>query len=80
MTRVEGVDPALTTGYIAKVFAAQTQTWGAPLLTHLIYARRPTLFKAVRGMWSSLDSDRLLGEVLVSLVNRRVAQLNGCVF
>ena len=80
MTRVEGVDPAQATSYTARIFAAQTESWGAPLLNHLVYARRPALFKAVRGMWTSLDSDGLLGEGLVPLVNRRVAQLNGCVF
>jgi hypothetical protein len=31
-------------------------------------------------MWMGLDKDQQLGEVLVALVNRRVAMLNGCVF
>ena len=54
--------------------------WGAPLANHLVYARRPDLFRAVRGMWGALDKDGMLGEALVSLVNRRVARLNGCEF
>lgn len=80
MARVDGVDEQQASGYIAKVFQAQARTWGAPLANHLVYARRPALFKAVRGMWAGVDSDGLLGAELVHLVNRRVAQLNGCEF
>ena len=80
MARIDGVDPTTTDGYIANVFAAQTKNWGSPLLNHRVYARRPALFKAVRGMWTSLDKDGRLGDALVGLVNRRVASLNGCDF
>ena len=31
-------------------------------------------------MWAAMDKDGLLGTALVSLLNRRVASLNGCVF
>ena len=42
MARVEGVDPGqVSDEYTAKVLAAQAKTWGAPLLNHLVYARRP---------------------------------------
>ena len=80
MARIQGVDPDLAGGYVGKVLQAQTKTWGSALLNHLVYARRPALFKAVRGMWSSLNHDKTLDEELVALVNRRVAMLNGCVF
>jgi hypothetical protein len=80
MARVQGVEPAKAEGYVGKVLAAQVRTWGAPLLNHLVYGRRPKLFRAVRGMWARLDDGGLLGEALVALVNRRVARLNGCVF
>ena len=80
MSRIPAIDPAETTGYVGKVLEAQRKTWGAPLNNHLLYAHRPDLFRAVRGMWTSLDKDGLLGPGLVSLVNRRVASLNGCVF
>lgn len=80
MGRVKGVDPNATQGYIARVLSAQAQTWGSPLLNHLVYARRPALFKAVRGMWGGIDQDGLLAPSLVHLVNRRVAALNGCEF
>ena len=80
MTRVPGTDPEAAEGYVERILDAQRDTWGAPLNNHLIYARRPALFRAVRGMWTALDKDNLLGEALVALVNRRVAMLNGCVF
>ena len=80
MSRVKGVDPKRTEGYVKRTLEAQTKLWGGPLLNHLVYARRPDLFKAVRGMWTGLDRDGLLGPGLVSLVNRRVAARNGCVF
>ena len=80
MSRIPPVDPEATDGYTASVLAAQAKTWGAPLNNHLLYAYRPKLFKAVRGMWTAVDADGLLGEALLALVNRRVASLNGCVF
>ena len=80
MSRIEGVAQEDAEGYVARVYAAQTEAWGAPLLNHQVYARRPDLFKAVRGMWNGLNRDGLLDESLIALVNRRVASLNGCVF
>jgi alkylhydroperoxidase family enzyme len=80
MTRIPGVDLEQTDGSVRKVLEAQQAHWGAPLANHRVYARRPGLFRAVRGMWTALDKDALLGPALVSLVNRRVASLNGCEF
>ncbi|MDJ0839031.1 MAG: hypothetical protein QNK37_21095 [Acidobacteriota bacterium] len=80
MARIDGVDPKAANGYIGKVLKAQEEVWGGPLLNHLLYARRPALFKAVRGMWSGLNKDGPLPETLVALINRRVAAHNGCVF
>ncbi len=54
--------------------------YGAPLANHLVYARRPSIFRGVRGMWAGLDESGLIDPQLASLVNRRVAALNGCVF
>ena len=80
MSRIPGIDADTASGYIGRVLAAQTEIWGAPLNNHLLYAHRPDLFKAVRGMWNALSSGELLNDALVSLVNRRIASLNGCVF
>ena len=80
MPRLPEIDPATTSGYVAAMLKAQAETFGAPLNNHLLYAYRPDFFKAARAMWSAMDKDELLGTPLVSLINRRVASLNGCVF
>jgi hypothetical protein len=80
VTRIVGVDPARAQGQIKAVFKAQTRKWGAPLLNHLLYARRPTIFRGARAMWSGLDSSGLIDGRLLSLINRRVATINGCEF
>lgn len=80
MSRIEGVDPSHVDGSIAAVFAAQTKRWGAPLLNHLLYARRPTIFRGARAIWTGLDASGLVDPALVALINRRVAALNGCDF
>jgi hypothetical protein len=80
MARVEGVDPGRTDKRVRAVLEAQTKRWGGPLLNHLVYARRPTIFRGVRAMWGGLEASGLVDPRLVALVNRRVATLNGCVF
>jgi hypothetical protein len=80
VARIEGVDPDRAQGQIRAVFEAQTRKWGAPLLNHLLYARRPTIFRGARAMWSGLDSSGLIDGKLVALINRRVATINGCEF
>jgi len=80
MPRIPDVDPSSADGYVTKVLDAQARTWGSPLLNHLVYARRPALFRAVRGMWGAVNKDAILDPALVHLINRRVATLNGCAF
>jgi hypothetical protein len=81
MARIEGVDPRrVTEEYIDRVFQAQATAWGAPLLNHLVYARRPTIFRGARGMWTGLEGSGLIDGALTALLNRRVAALNGCEF
>jgi hypothetical protein len=57
----------------------QAEKWGAPLSNHLLYARLRSIFRGVRAMWVGLDASGLLDPKLVTLLNRRVAALNGCV-
>jgi alkylhydroperoxidase family enzyme len=81
MTRVTAVDPAhVADEYTAKVLEAQARAWGGPLLNHLVYARRPSIFRGARGMWAGLDGSGLIDKTLTALLNRRVAALNGCEF
>lgn len=80
MARVKDVDQSRIDKYTKQIFEAQTKRWGAPLLNHLIYARRPSIFRGVRGMWTGLDASGLIDGKLQALVNRRVASINGCEF
>jgi hypothetical protein len=80
MARIDGVNPDEADGYVKQVFEAQAKKWGAPLLNHLIYARRPTIFRSARGMWTGIDSSGLIDPRLQALLNRRVASINGCEF
>jgi hypothetical protein len=81
VARIEGVRPAeVVDEYVRKVLAAQAGHWGAPLLNHLVYARRPSIFRGARGMWTGIDASGLIDGKLTALVNRRVAFLNRCEF
>ncbi len=78
--RIPGINVSDADARTAAVLNAQSKNWGSPLINHLVYARIPAIFKAVRGMWSGLSESGLLAETLVVLVNRRVAILNSCEF
>ena len=80
MARIPNVDPNSVEPRIRAVLDAQRKKWGAPLLNHLIYARRPSIFHGVRGMWSGIDTSGLIDRKLQAMLNRRVAYLNGCEF
>lgn len=80
MARIDGVNVDDVDAPIKSVFEAQTKRWGGPLLNHLLYARRPTIFRGVRAMWTGIDGSGLVDGQLQALINRRVAALNGCVF
>lgn len=78
--RISPIDPEEAEPQIRAVLRKQAEKWGSPLNNHLLYARRATIFRGVRGMWGSIDASGLIDEQLKALVNRRVASLNGCPF
>jgi len=78
--RVPGIDPEQAEGPIRAVLNAQAERWGAPLINHLVYARRPSIFRGARAMWTGLDQSGLIDAKLQALINRRVAYLNHCAF
>lgn len=80
MARVAEVDVDAVEKYIQSVLEAQRKQWGAPLLNHLVYARRPSIFRGARGMWTGIEGSGLIDAPLRALLNRRVAFLNGCEF
>jgi alkylhydroperoxidase family enzyme len=80
MPRISGAAREAVEPSIERAFHGQEKKWGAVLGPYPLYARRPTIFKAVQGMWAGLAQSGLIDGRLVSLINRRVASLNGCVF
>ncbi len=80
MARIEGIKREEAEGYVGRVLEAQEKRWGAPLLNHLLYARRPAIFRGVRAMWGGIEESGLIDGQLQALVNRRVARINGCEF
>jgi alkylhydroperoxidase family enzyme len=80
MARVADANIEVAEKYIQSVLEAQAKTWGAPLLNHLLYARRPSIFKSARAMWTGIEASGLIDPRLRALINRRVASLNGCEF
>lgn len=80
MARLNGVNTNDVDPAEREVFDQQVTDWGATLEPYEIYARRPSVFHAVLGMWDGLKRSGLLDDKLTTLVNRRVAALNGCVF
>ena len=80
MARIDPVIPDRVENSIKKVLDAQAKKWGAPLLNHLFYARRPTIFRGVRAMWTGIEASGKIDPRLQALINRRVAAINGCEF
>jgi hypothetical protein len=80
MARVANANVTAADKYIRTVLEAQAKDWGNPLLNHLVYARRPTIFKGARGMWTGIEASGLIEPSLRALINRRVAFLNDCEF
>ena len=78
--RIDGIDPDDAEPRLQAVFDAQAAKWGSPLVNHLVYARVPAIFRAVRGMWTASSMTNLVDAKLHALLNRRVAALNGCEF
>ena len=80
MARIPEVDPEHLDRYTRNVLEAQKKTWGAPLLNHLLYGRRPSIFRGARALWTGIDASGLIDEGLRALINRRVAAINRCEF
>ena len=80
MARIDDADSGKIDRYARDILEAQKKTWGAPLLNHLLYARRPSIFRGARAMWTGIEASGLIEPRLQALLNRRVAALNGCEF
>ena len=67
--------------FLKPFFWNQRRTYGQPLESALIWARRPPLFMAVALLYGALDRKRsAVSPVIRSLVTVRVSQINHCRF
>ena len=80
MARISDADLESLEPRIRAVLEAQRKKWGAPLLNHMIYARRAPIFHGARAMWSGLAASGLIDGKLQAMLNRRVAYHNRCEF
>ncbi len=80
MSRISNIDPHQAEASVSKILQAQQQAWGDFLKPYLLYARRPSILKSVARMWDALSESGLLPGALTTLICRRVAAINGCVF
>ena len=64
MARVADVNTQEADRYIKEVLDAQSKAWGAPLLNHLLYARRLSIFKGARAMWIGIEASGLVDAAL----------------
>ena len=80
MPRIAPADSQQLNSSIKKVLDAQQEKWGAPLRNHLMYARRPTIVRGARAMWTGIEASGRIDAKLQTLINRRVASINGCEF
>jgi hypothetical protein len=78
--RIAGVEPGEAQGELARIFAAQAERWGAALNSARVQARRPAMYRGVRGMWAAVDAAEHISGALAALVSRRVALIVGCHF
>jgi alkylhydroperoxidase family enzyme len=65
---------------VREVFAEETQRFGAPLNTTMVWAHHPSLLAAYRAFRKAMNAASLIPEGLKYLVYVRVASLNGCPF
>lgn len=76
-SHVAGVDPSETEGEIRAMLRAQAERWDPSLANHLLYARRPAIFRGLRAMWMGIAASGLVDPGLQALVNRQAGALIG---
>jgi len=77
MSRVPAADSEMPAD-VRAVCDRLVNRYGSLPYNHAVLARRPTIFRAIRGMWDGLEESGLLPARLVDLINLKVASLVGC--
>lgn len=78
MPRIKGPDISKMDERMQRIFARQTEQYGAPLGGQYMAAHCPEIFNAMRGMFGGLHKSGLLEASLKNLLNRHVAIINKC--
>jgi len=79
-SRLAPPDPSLLPEAVQEILAEETQRFGAPLNTTLVWAHHPALLAGYLGWRKAMNAVSLVPDRLKYLVYVRVASLNGCPF
>jgi alkylhydroperoxidase family enzyme len=79
-SRLAPVDPADLPGPVRRILDDETQRFGAPLNTTIVWAHHPALLTAYRAWSQAMSHATLIPAALKYLAYVRVASLNGCPF
>ena len=79
-SRLAPPDPSLLPASVREILAEETERFGAPLNTTMVWAHHPALFAAYLAWRKAMNAASLIPEGLKYLVYVRVASLNGCPF
>lgn len=79
-SRLASPDAAGLPASVRQILNEETERFGAPLNTTLVWAHNPALLAAYRVWREALNEATLIPEHLKYLVYVRVASLNGCPF
>jgi len=80
MARIREADPSAAPPEIQKIFEEQKETYGEVLNSYLISSHRPSILLANQAFGGAIEESGLLPVGLRTLLNVRVAQINGCPF
>ncbi|HLW48485.1 MAG TPA: hypothetical protein VKW09_12035 [bacterium] len=79
-SRLPPADPACSPGPVREILDDETQRFGAPLNTTMVWAHHPALLTAYKAWGKAMNEAALIPAGLKYLVYVRVASLNGCPF
>jgi hypothetical protein len=79
-SRLASPDASRLPASVRQILSEETERFGAPLNTTMVWAHHPALLAAFRAWRVATNEAALIPEQLKYLVYVRVASLNGCPF
>ena len=80
MPRVREIEEPGDEPILADLYAKEREAFGFVLNTTKVMAHRPGILRAAKQLGAAIQRSGLLSAELLSLVNLRVALINGCPF